>query len=171
MGDLQVSPIPLFPPISTHLHIGRALYTQPSRVPVPVGRHPGHCLLVTAPSAHHTTLPVYDSPCEFSYSPSNVPFLCLLQSPQLVFRPVDGSRCWVLVSWTFALLWAGSPSDSGHYPPSLRERGSISLEDKAARGATYFQKCGCYQLVTMGGGGGYRSGQQSGNPPFYPQEY
>ena len=31
------------------------LDTQPSRLPVPVGRHPGHCLLVTAPSAHHTT--------------------------------------------------------------------------------------------------------------------
>ena len=31
-------------------------YTQPSRLPAPVGRHPGHCLLVPAPSAHHTTL-------------------------------------------------------------------------------------------------------------------
>ena len=31
------------------------LDTQPSRLPVPVGRHPGHCILVTAPSAHHTT--------------------------------------------------------------------------------------------------------------------
>ena len=55
VGDLQVSPTPLFPPISTHLHTARALYTQPSRLPVPVGRHPGHCLLVTAPSAHYTT--------------------------------------------------------------------------------------------------------------------
>ena len=41
----------LFPPITTHLHTTRALDTQPSRFRVPVGRHPGHCLLVTAPSA------------------------------------------------------------------------------------------------------------------------
>ena len=54
MGDLQVSPTPLFPLISTHLHTVRALYTQLSRLPVPVGRHPGHCFLVTAPSAHTT---------------------------------------------------------------------------------------------------------------------
>ena len=47
---------PLFPPKTTHLHTARALHTQPSRLPVPVGRHPGHCLLVTAPSAHHTTI-------------------------------------------------------------------------------------------------------------------
>ena len=55
VGGLQVSPTPLFPPISTHLHKARALDTQPSRLPVPVARHPGHCLLVTAPSARHTT--------------------------------------------------------------------------------------------------------------------
>ena len=47
--------LPSFRRYSTHLHTARALYTQPSRLPVPVGRHPGHCLLVTAPSAHHTT--------------------------------------------------------------------------------------------------------------------
>ena len=47
--------LPLFPPVTTHLHTARARDTQPSRLPVPVGRHPGHCLLVTAPSAHHTT--------------------------------------------------------------------------------------------------------------------
>ena len=35
--------LPLFPPMSTHLHTARALYTQPSRLPVPMGRHPGHC--------------------------------------------------------------------------------------------------------------------------------
>ena len=45
--------LPLFPPITTHLHTARALHTQPSRLPVPVGRYPGHCILVTAPSAHH----------------------------------------------------------------------------------------------------------------------
>ena len=55
MGGLKVSPTPLFPPISTHLHTARTLDTQPSRLPLPVGRHPGHCLLVTAPSAHQTT--------------------------------------------------------------------------------------------------------------------
>ena len=55
MGGLQVSPTPLFLPISTHLHTERALDTKPSRLPVPLGRHHGHCLLVTAPSAHHTT--------------------------------------------------------------------------------------------------------------------
>ena len=32
----------------THTH-------GPARLPVPVGRHPGLCLLVTAPSAHNTT--------------------------------------------------------------------------------------------------------------------
>ena len=47
--------LPLFLPITTHLHTACALDTQPSRLPVPVGRHPGRCLLVTAPSAHHTT--------------------------------------------------------------------------------------------------------------------
>ena len=47
--------LPLFPPITTHLHTAHALDTQPSRLPVPVGRHPGHCLLVTAPSAQHNT--------------------------------------------------------------------------------------------------------------------
>ena len=55
-SDAQVSPTPLFPPLTTHSHTARALHTQPSRLHVPVGRHPGHCLLVTAPSAHHTTL-------------------------------------------------------------------------------------------------------------------
>ena len=55
MGGLQVSPTPLFQLISTHIHPARALDTQPSRLPVPVGRNPGHCLLVTAPSAHHNT--------------------------------------------------------------------------------------------------------------------
>ena len=30
---------------------GAHLDTQPSRLPIPVGRHPGHCLLVRAPSA------------------------------------------------------------------------------------------------------------------------
>ena len=49
------SPTPLFPSISTHLRTAHTLYTQPSRLAVAVGRHPGHCLLVTAPSAHHTT--------------------------------------------------------------------------------------------------------------------
>ena len=42
------------------------LDTQPSRLPVPVGRHPGHCLLVTAPSAHrtapHRTTPHHTTP-------------------------------------------------------------------------------------------------------------
>ena len=62
VGDIQVSPTP---PLSadnhtlTHgaraIHTVRALYTQPSCLPVPVGRHPGHCLLVTAPSAHPIT--------------------------------------------------------------------------------------------------------------------
>ena len=53
VGDLQVSPTPLFPPITTHLHTTRPLDTRPSRLPVSVGRHPGHCLLVSAPSAQH----------------------------------------------------------------------------------------------------------------------
>ena len=55
LGDIHVSPPPLFPPLTTHLHTVRALDTQPSRLHVPVGRHPGHCLLVTAPSAQHNT--------------------------------------------------------------------------------------------------------------------
>jgi hypothetical protein len=46
---------PHFPTMTTHLHTARTLHTQPSRLPVPVGRHPGYCLLVTVPSAHHTT--------------------------------------------------------------------------------------------------------------------
>ena len=47
--------LPLFPPLTTHQHTACTLYIQPSRLPVPVGRHPGHCLLVTAPSARHNT--------------------------------------------------------------------------------------------------------------------
>ena len=42
--------------MTTHLHAKSMLHTQPSRLPVPVGRHPGHCLLVTAPSAQHNTI-------------------------------------------------------------------------------------------------------------------
>ena len=39
-----------------HTYTQRARHTHsPARLPVPVGRHPGLCLLVTAPSAHHTT--------------------------------------------------------------------------------------------------------------------
>ena len=45
----------LFLPKTTHLHTAHTLHTQPSRLPVPVGRHPSHCLLVTEPSAHYTT--------------------------------------------------------------------------------------------------------------------
>ena len=47
--------LPLLPPKTTHLRTECALHTQPSRLPVPVGRHPGHCILVTAPSAQHNT--------------------------------------------------------------------------------------------------------------------
>ena len=54
--SLQV-PVPCTraPAVATHSHTARAQHTQPSRLPVPVGRHPGHCLLVTAPSAQHNT--------------------------------------------------------------------------------------------------------------------
>ena len=54
VDGLQVSPFPRFPPTTTHLQTARALHTQPSRLPVPGGRHPGLCLLVTAPSAQCT---------------------------------------------------------------------------------------------------------------------
>ena len=53
--DASRSPYPCFPPQKTHSHTARPRHTQPSRLPVPVGRHSGLCLLVTAPSAHHTT--------------------------------------------------------------------------------------------------------------------
>ena len=44
------------PAMQQHTYTQRAHNTHsPARLPVPVGRHPGHCLLVTAPSAHHTT--------------------------------------------------------------------------------------------------------------------
>ena len=36
-------------------HTAHAQHTQPSRLPVPVGRHTGLCLLVTVPSAQHNT--------------------------------------------------------------------------------------------------------------------
>ena len=52
---LQVPPFPRFPLMTTHLHTALTLHTQPSCLSVPVGRHSGHCLSVTAPSAHHTT--------------------------------------------------------------------------------------------------------------------
>ena len=44
------------PAMPQHIYTQRAHNTHsPARLPVPVGRHPGLCLLVTAPSAHHTT--------------------------------------------------------------------------------------------------------------------
>ena len=44
------------PAMPQHTYAQRAHNTHsPARLPLPVGRHPGLCLLVTAPSAHHTT--------------------------------------------------------------------------------------------------------------------
>ena len=44
------------PAMPQHTYTQRAHNTHsPARLPIPVGRHPGLCLLVTAPSAHHTT--------------------------------------------------------------------------------------------------------------------
>ena len=44
------------PAMQQHTSTQRAHNTHsPTRLPVPVGRHPGLCLLVTAPSAHHNT--------------------------------------------------------------------------------------------------------------------
>ena len=44
------------PAMPQHTYTQRAHNTHsPARLPVPVGRHPGLCLLVTAPSAHHNT--------------------------------------------------------------------------------------------------------------------
>ena len=44
------------PAMPQHTYTQRAHNTHsPARLPLPVGRHPGLCLLVTAPSAHHTT--------------------------------------------------------------------------------------------------------------------
>ena len=44
------------PAMQQHTYTQRAHNTHsPARLPVPVGRHPGLCPLVTAPSAHHTT--------------------------------------------------------------------------------------------------------------------
>ena len=44
------------PAMQQHTSTQRAHNTHsPTRLPVPVGRHPGHCLLVTAPSAQHST--------------------------------------------------------------------------------------------------------------------
>ena len=44
------------PAMQQHTYTQCASHTHsPARLPVPMGRHPGHCLLVTAPSAHHTT--------------------------------------------------------------------------------------------------------------------
>ena len=44
------------PAMPQHTYTQRAHNTHsPARLPVPVGRHPGLCLSVTAPSAHHTT--------------------------------------------------------------------------------------------------------------------
>ena len=46
-------PFPRYPPRTARLHTVRTLYAKPSGLPSPVGRHPDHCLLVTAPSAKH----------------------------------------------------------------------------------------------------------------------
>ena len=44
------------PAMPQHTYTQRAHNTHsPARLPLPVGRHPGLCPLVTAPSAHHTT--------------------------------------------------------------------------------------------------------------------
>ena len=50
------SRLPLSPPINKHTNTRCAHNTHsPARLPLPVGRHPGLCLLVTAPSAQHNT--------------------------------------------------------------------------------------------------------------------
>ena len=49
------SPYCRFPPRRTRLQRGRTQHTPPSRLPVPMGGHPGLCPLVRAPSAHYTT--------------------------------------------------------------------------------------------------------------------
>ena len=44
------------PAMPQHTYTQRARNTHsPARLPLPVGRHPGLCLLVTAPSAQHNT--------------------------------------------------------------------------------------------------------------------
>ena len=44
------------PAMQQHTYTQRAHDTDsPARLPVPVGRHPGHCLLVTAPLAHQVS--------------------------------------------------------------------------------------------------------------------
>ena len=50
------------PAMQQHTYTQRAHNTHsPARLPVAVGRHPGLCLLVIAPSAHHTT-PLHTTP-------------------------------------------------------------------------------------------------------------
>ena len=47
---------PPLTPYDSHTYTQRAHDTHsPAGLPLPVGRHPGHCLLVTAPSAQHNT--------------------------------------------------------------------------------------------------------------------
>ena len=44
------------PAMQQHINTQRAHNTHsPARLPLPLGRHPGHCLRVTAPSAQHNT--------------------------------------------------------------------------------------------------------------------
>ena len=52
-GDQCIPPLSAV--VNTLTHSARATHTQPFRLPVPVGRHPGLCPLVTAPSAQHGT--------------------------------------------------------------------------------------------------------------------
>ena len=51
------------PAMPQHTYTQRAHNTHsPARLPLPVGRHPGLCLLVTAPSAPHGTAPTHPTP-------------------------------------------------------------------------------------------------------------
>ena len=71
-----------------HTYTQRAHNTHsPARLPVPVGRHPGLCLLVTAPSAHHTTphhtTPHHTAPHHTLSTPQLYPWAgCRVRSPR-----------------------------------------------------------------------------------------
>ena len=82
------------PAMPQHTYTQRAHNTHsPARLPVPVGRHPGLCHLVIAPSAHHTT--PHHSPSPQAGGPGCPSAQALQETPTTPWAglPIPPGRC------------------------------------------------------------------------------